>query len=331
MTDRTRVEAQNASSSRRRRHDVAPVPSPPRGHRVSTSREVEHRSHKRPRSTSPPRTRGPRNGARDGDGYQGGNDENGTVNKKRGREGEKAKKAKRRASEDREARREKKSKKERHSRKQLKKHKQRHRGEDNDINRVRSSKDDKWASAERRRSSSSSNSNSRRSDRGKEDVETPPRSKEEPIGTSGREETKDNGGCELSVLGEGVPVPPAADPAAKPHGCDSRIEQGAVDLDEDAPTPPASPGVRPQEAEISAASAADRSSFFAKLHALEGKKGTVGTVHASGVRGGGAGGGAEPLIKSNDWECLKCGKSNYKNASSCGRCHALKRMTLWRD
>lgn len=58
--------------------------------------------------------------------------------------------------------------------------------------------------------------------------------------------------------------------------------------------------------------------------------GAVGTVHATGKvggdgggSGGGGGGGGGP-IQSSDWECLKCGKSNYKNASACDRWASLR-------
>lgn len=71
----------------------------------------------------------------------------------------------------------------------------------------------------------------------------------------------------------------------------------------------------PATEEVPVDPAAGRNSFFAQLHAMERKKGTVGTMHATG---GGGGGAAEP-IQSTDWECLKCGKSNYKKASACDR------------
>lgn len=109
-------------------------------------------------------------------------------------------------------------------------------------------------------------------------------------------------------------------------------DQEAGVVDEDAPTPPPSPGAGggggggaggavPQQsaaAEVPVDAAVGKNSFFAQLHAMERKKGTIGTMHATGGGGGGVNGSAGP-IQSSDWECLKCGKSNYKNASACDR------------
>ncbi|CAB1102920.1 unnamed protein product [Ectocarpus sp. CCAP 1310/34] len=140
-----------------------------------------------------------------------------------------------------------------------------------------------------------------------------------------------------AIVDEHAPTPPGSPPAASATNPSTEGPLavngggGADDteacVDEDAPTPPASPHKTAVEAP-----AAGKNSFFAQLQASERKKGTVGTIHATGNHGGGGGeGGAGAGIQSSDWECLKCGKSNYKNASACDRCHALKRMTLWRD
>lgn len=133
-----------------------------------------------------------------------------------------------------------------------------------------------------------------------------------------------------ATVDEDAPTPPgspAAAVATKPsaEGPLAVNGSGGVDddeacVDEDAPTPPASP--HKTAAEVPAAG---KNSFFAQLHASERKKGTVGTIHATGNHsggGGGAGGGGGG-IQSSDWECLKCGKSNYKNASACDRYRTL--------
>ncbi|CAM9353365.1 unnamed protein product [Choristocarpus tenellus] len=98
-------------------------------------------------------------------------------------------------------------------------------------------------------------------------------------------------------------------------------------LAEDAPTPPASPA-RGEKA-ILAPTGFGKKDFFNELRQQEAKKGRLGTVHASTKPVGGT---SHPVLeKSRDWDCLKCGKSNYRKASECDKCHALKRMTLWRD
>lgn len=108
---------------------------------------------------------------------------------------------------------------------------------------------------------------------------------------------------------------------------ETQPEEERASVDEDAPTPPASPGVASKKAELSVASAPSKTSFFEQLRAMEGRKGSVGTMHATGnsasvgVSGASGGGG---VIQSSDWECLKCGKSNYKNASACDRCASIE-------
>lgn len=164
----------------------------------------------------------------------------------------------------------------------------------------------------------SSSSSSSLSSESEEDPETPARERKERKSVSRGQELKNN-------VGGGSSAVATVASAVSPRDTDSRGEDEAVVLDEDAPTPPASPGGRIEEAELSVASVTDRTSFFAKLRALEGEKGMLGTVHTTGVQSGGGGeGGGSETIKSNDWECLKCGKSNFKNATSCYRCVDLR-------
>lgn len=122
---------------------------------------------------------------------------------------------------------------------------------------------------------------------------------------------------------EDAPTPPAS---AKQT---TTVSMTTTALDEDALTPPGSPTrtaalntpayVHQPDSEVVPAGVG-KGSFFAQLRAMEQRKGSLGTIHATGGRGaGGATAGAVEGIKSNDWECQKCGKSNYKNASACDR------------
>lgn len=133
-----------------------------------------------------------------------------------------------------------------------------------------------------------------------------------------------------AVVDEDAPTPPGNPEPRKdiqidglPSAATAGPAKGGTDdkepcVDEDAPTPPASPSRTHPAAEVPVSTAVGKNSFFAQLHAMERKKGTVGTMHATGGSGGGGSGGGGP-IQSSDWECLKCGKSNYKNASACDR------------
>ena len=66
-------------------------------------------------------------------------------------------------------------------------------------------------------------------------------------------------------------------------------------------------------------------SFFAQLHREEAQKPALGTIHAAGRTV------SEARAKaSTDWECQKCGESNFSNSADCRKCHALKRLTTYR-
>lgn len=69
--------------------------------------------------------------------------------------------------------------------------------------------------------------------------------------------------------------------------------------------------------------------FFAQLLAKEGSKGskTVGTVHALGKQDEQA---AQQSASTGDWECYKCGTSNFRHNIQCHKCKAMKRLTEWR-
>ena len=65
--------------------------------------------------------------------------------------------------------------------------------------------------------------------------------------------------------------------------------------------------------------------FFAQLHRAEAQKPALGTIHATGRTA------SEAHAKaSSDWECQKCGESNFSNSADCRKCHALKRLTTYR-
>lgn len=211
-----------------------------------------------------------------------------------------------------------------HKKEKKKRKKERHRR--GERRRGESPKGDKCTSEKLRKCTRNGSGSSSSLSSESEETETLARERKEWKSVSRGQELKDSErGDSSAVLGEDVQTPPPADSAASPRDTGSRGEDEGATLDEDAPTPPVSPGVQLQEAELSVASVTDKSSFFAKLRALEGKKGTVGTVHATGVPSGGGGkGGGTGTIKPSDWECLKCGKSNYKNATSCDRCVDLR-------
>lgn len=175
-------------------------------------------------------------------------------------------------------------------------------------------------------SSSGSSSNSKRSRSDKSEEEHDAISAEVRVVVTTERAAE---GPSSAVVNEDAPTPPGSLEPRKDtqtHGVPSTATAGPANVgtgvnepcvDEDAPTPPASPS-RPHAAvKVPISTAVGKNSFFAQLHAMERKKGTVGTMHATGG-GGGSGGGGGP-IQSSDWECLKCGKSNYKNASACDR------------
>ena len=65
--------------------------------------------------------------------------------------------------------------------------------------------------------------------------------------------------------------------------------------------------------------------FFAQLHRAEAQKPALGTIHATARTT------SEVDTKaSSDWECQKCGESNFSNSADCRKCHALKRLTTYR-
>lgn len=175
-----------------------------------------------------------------------------------------------------------------------------------------------------------------------------PESAASPTREGGRGE-EDRSGDDAAV-DEDAPTPPAS-PERTSNEASAAITEGsgsqtrirgisAADslLDEDAPTPPPSPSknspaddpaserseTKQSEASTGALSTS-KDNFFARLLDVERKKGRVGTVHASGPS---ATGSEVDAPKSSDWECLKCGKSNYKNASSCDRYTRLRSSRL---
>ena len=66
--------------------------------------------------------------------------------------------------------------------------------------------------------------------------------------------------------------------------------------------------------------------FFAQLHASEGSKAPVGTVHAIGKQDD----SESEDESSGNWECHKCGTVNFRHTSECHKCGALKRMSEYR-
>lgn len=70
--------------------------------------------------------------------------------------------------------------------------------------------------------------------------------------------------------------------------------------------------------------------FFAQLRMQESRRGSVGTVHAKSKASASGGMSATAGPASQDWNCPKCGASNYKHFNECQKCHALKRLTTYR-
>lgn len=74
-------------------------------------------------------------------------------------------------------------------------------------------------------------------------------------------------------------------------------------------------------------------SIYASLFAVEARRAPLGTIHSTASSKAAA---AEELsaIKqstaSKEWKCERCGFANYKYANDCGKCHAMKRMTVYR-
>lgn len=145
------------------------------------------------------------------------------------------------------------------------------------------------------------------------------------------------------LIDEDAPTPPASPkhaqhaPEAVSTGLE-RIELAAFPRPKDvplkdAPTPPSSPAAiaskdalnhtnnGKQGEQGSSVPATSKHSFFAQLYEKELKKGKIGTVHASarGSCGADDSSSRNETVKSSDWECQKCGKINYKNASACDR------------
>lgn len=83
------------------------------------------------------------------------------------------------------------------------------------------------------------------------------------------------------------------------------------------------------EEEGPVATSVSKQAFFAQLLAKEGSKGSksVGTVHALGKREQES---TQQAANSGDWECYKCGTSNFRQSVQCHKCKAMKRLTEWR-
>jgi hypothetical protein len=66
--------------------------------------------------------------------------------------------------------------------------------------------------------------------------------------------------------------------------------------------------------------------FFANLVAQELKKPGVGTMHAVGKKDTEINANSKP----GDWNCQKCSTKNFREATQCTKCKAMKRMTVFR-
>ncbi len=286
-------------------------------------------------SLSPPRTddsRGRASGSRRG----GENHDGGDISSS---DGEVAKRRKKRRKEEKKARK-------REKKRAKKRDKKSGGGRPKKSGRRRSRESDSSDSS----SSGESTSRGRRSSAGEEGTENVVTSAERASAVATTKSAADGGTRRVeerpssaAVVDEDAPTPPGS-PGSQNHTADTAAEHGTADglpstaaavaaaansgedvagvddgvVDEDAPTPPASPVKRRAAVEeVSVDTAAGKNSFFAQLHAMERKKGPIGTMHATGGAGGG-GGGTEP-IQSTDWECQKCGKMNYKKASACDK------------
>ena len=109
-----------------------------------------------------------------------------------------------------------------------------------------------------------------------EDAPTPPASPTPPMSDATKTE-------DPATSGAPTKEKPATGATRPAEGEATTINNNETCAGEDAPTPPTSPAVSHLKEEVSVAPAVGKSSFFAQLRAAEGRKGTVGTMHATGA------------------------------------------------
>jgi hypothetical protein len=66
--------------------------------------------------------------------------------------------------------------------------------------------------------------------------------------------------------------------------------------------------------------------FFTTLQEIESRNMFVGTVHTKTKDPM----GPQKRENSGDWNCAKCGTTNFKHTVQCTKCHAMKRISEYR-